>query len=541
VGFFFFSGKEDATYQMIFVKDIEGLLVKRILWETGFGAAILAVTTGLLATVSFPRIDWGWLVWVAFVPLLYAIKDTSPRRSFKLGFLAGLAHYGTLLYWIVGVINHYGHLPTVLCALIFMLLVFYLSLYPGLFAVLVSQLRARSLPYYLAGPFLWVALEYVESFFLSGFPWENLGYSQYNQLHLIQISDILGVYGLSALIMAVNGVLFECLDTISRNRTFAWRPLLGVGLVIAGFLIYGTWRIQKTNRSVEAAPKRTVALVQGNIDQSVKWLPSFQRETLRRYAALSTDALQDSPELIIWPETALPFYFLHDGDLTEETLELVRTSGVYFVLGSPSFRSTGQTIRYYNSAYLVGPAGKVVGKYDKVHLVPYGEYVPLKRYFPFLGKMVEAVGDFDSGKKGQVLLWGSERIGVLICFEAIFPELAGSMVQNGAQLLINITNDAWFGRSSAPHQHLSMVVFRAVENHLAVARAANTGISAFVDPVGRLLDQTPLFEEAIRSRALPLMNHKSFYARHGDIFAIGCVLMSLLIWIGAFRNRFVHG
>jgi apolipoprotein N-acyltransferase len=540
VGFPFFSDKENGTYQKRFVKDIEGLLVKRMLRETRLGAVTLAVTTGLLLTASFPRVDWGGLVWVAFVPLFYAIKGASPRLSFKLGFLAGLVHQGTLLYWIVGVMHHYGHLPMVLCALILALLVFYLSLYPGLFAMVASQLRARSLPYYLTGPFLWAALEYIKSFFLSGFPWEYLGHSQYNQLHLIQISDILGVYGLSALIMAVNGVLFEFSDTISRHRTFSWKPLLGVGLLIVGFLTYGTWRIEKTDTTIEAAPKRTVALIQGNIDQSVKWLPSFQRETLRRYAALSAEALRHSPDLIIWPETALPFYFLHDGDLTTQVLELVRTSGVHFVLGSPSFRGTGQTIQYYNSAYLVGPTGKVVGKYDKIHLVPYGEYVPLKRYFPFLGKMVEAVGDFDSGKKGQVLSWGHESIGILICFEAIFPELAGSMVRNGAQLLINITNDAWFGRSSAPYQHLSMVVFRAVENHLAVARAANTGISAFVDPVGRLLDQTPLFEEAVRTRALPVMNHKSFYARHGDIFAMGCILISVLIWIGASRNRLFH-
>ena len=502
-----------------------------MLCGTPLRGVILAVTTGLLVTVSFPRIAWGGLAWIAFIPLLYAIKDTSSREGFILGFLAGLVHYGTLLYWIVGVINHYGHLPIVLCVLIFMLLLLYLSLYPALFAMAVSQLRARSFPYYVTGPFFWVTLEYVKSFFLSGFPWEHLGYSQYQQLHLIQISDILGIYGLSALIMAVNGVLFECSDTISRERTFAWKPLVGVGLVTAGFLTYGTWRIEKTDKTIEAAPKRTLALIQGNIDQSVKWLPSFQRETLQRYGTLSHDALKTRPDLIIWPETALPFYFLHDGDLTAETLALVRTSGVHFVLGSPSFCQTGQSIRYYNSAYLLSPTGKVVGQYDKVHLVPYGEYVPFKRYFPFLGKMVEAVGDFDSGKKGQVLLWGSERIGVLICFEAIFPELARSMVQNGAQLLINITNDAWFGRSSAPYQHLSMVVFRAVENHLAVARAANTGISAFVDPVGRLLDQTPLFEEAVRSRAVPVMDHTSFYARHGDIFAIGCLLMSLVILI----------
>ena len=498
---------------------------------------MLAATTGVLLTASFPRIGWEFLAWVAFIPLLFSIKDAQPAASFRMGFLAGLVHYTTLLYWVAGVAHHYGQLPGALCALILMLLVFYLSLYPAFFAMVIGKLRARSIPYYATGPFIWSALEYVRSFLLSGFPWENLGHSQYNRLHLIQVSDILGVYGLSALIMAVNAVLFETWDNISRNRGFAWKSTLSVVLVTACFLTYGTWRIGEIDRAVEAAPKRTIALVQGNIDQYKKWLPSFQHETLQRYGSLSADALKSAPDLMIWPETALPFYFLYDRNLTRETLEIVRTCGVHFVLGSPSFRKMGEEIRYYNSAYLVDPHGRVLGKYDKVHLVPYGEYVPLKRYFPFLGKMVEAVGDFDSGRKGQVLLWGREKIGVLICFEAIFPELARSMVQNGSQLLINITNDAWFGRSSAPYQHLSMVVFRAVENHLAVARAANSGISAFVDPVGRLLDETPLFEKAIRSRSLPMMNYKSFYSRHGDVFAIGCVLLSLVVCIGAYRKR----
>ena len=148
--------------------------------------------------------------------------------------------------------------------------------------------------------------------------------------------------------------------------------------------------------------------------------------------------------------------------------------------------------------------------------------------------MVQAVGDFDFGTAGQVLLWENNKIGVLICFEAIFPELTQSMVRNGAQVLINITNDAWFGRSSAPYQHLSMVVFRAVESHRAVARAANTGVSAFVDPVGRLLDETPLFEEASQSRELPLMSQRSFYTRYGDVFALGCILMSLVVYVTSF-------
>lgn len=501
-----------------------------------------SAATGLLLTASFPRLDWSLLAWFALVPLFFSISNAGPARGFKLGFLAGVVHHATLLYWIVGVISHYGHMPAVLCAGVFMVLVFYLSLYTGLFSMLLCSLRGKTLQPVLTSPFLWVALEYVRSFLLTGFPWENLGYSQYKQLHLIQVSDILGVYGLSALIVAANGAIFEGLYAFSKKRGFLWRPLVAVALLVTVFLAYGGWRIGEIDRAAEAAPTRVVALVQGNIDQSKKWRASFQDKTLQIYGALSDAALDNNPDLIVWPETALPFYFLHDEDLTGKTVRLVRRSKVHFVIGSPSFRRAGEEVRYYNSAYLVDPDGQVKGKYDKVHLVPYGEYVPLRRYLPFLGKMVEAVGDFESGREGQVLEWGQEKIGVLICFEAIFPALAAATAQKGAKLLVNITNDAWFGRSSAPYQHLSMVVFRAVENRLAVARAANTGISAFVDPTGRLLDETPLMEEAIRTRPLPLMNLETFYARHGDLFALGCALASLAVSIGSFwKERFCKG
>jgi apolipoprotein N-acyltransferase len=183
---------------------------------------------------------------------------------------------------------------------------------------------------------------------------------------------------------------------------------------------------------------------------------------------------------------------------------------------------------YYNSAYLLDPDGNILGRYDKVHLVPYGEYIPLKRFFPFLGKITEAVGNFVPGQKGQVLSWEGKNVGILICFEIIFPELSRAMALNGAQILVNMTNDAWFGRSSAPYQHLSMAVFRAVETRRALARSANTGISAFIDPSGRIMDQTPLYEEAARTQALPLMTENTFYTRYGDIFAVSCVAVSVV-------------
>ena len=511
--------------------------MRKKLFGISLGDAGPAAMSGLLLTASFPKADLGFLAWIALVPLFHATKGQSPLAGFKLGCLTGLVHYATLLYWMVGVMSTYGQLPMVLCWVILALLVVYLSLYPAVFAMVISGRRTRSPIYFWCAPFLWAGLEYTRAFLLSGFPWENLGCSQYNRLHLIQISDMLGMYGVSALIVAVNAALFELWDAARQKRGLAWKPTLAVAFVVAGFLGYGTWRIARVDRAAEAAPKRMASLVQGNIDQSVKWVASFQGETLRRYGTLSLEALENRPDLIIWPETALPFYFLHDEGLTARVLKLVRTCGVYFLVGSPSFRTEGSEIRYYNSAFLLGPSGDVLGKYDKVHLVPYGEYVPLKRFFPFLGKMVEAVGDFDSGEKGQVLSLNTEKLGVLICFEVIFPGLARAVAQNGAQLLVNITNDAWFGASSAPYQHLSMVVFRAVENHRAVARAANTGISAFIDPVGRLVDKTPLYREAVRTRAVPMMNQKTFYTSYGDLFATGCVLIVLILCIDVFRNR----
>ncbi len=512
-------------------------LTKRRVCGVEVGDALLAVISGLLLTASFPKCDYAYLAWVALVPCFYAIRGKSSRESCKLGFITGLIHYATLLYWIVGVMETYGQLPIIVCLGTLLLLVVYLSLYPAAFTLVISQFRTRCRAYLWSAPFLWVGLEYVRAFLLSGFPWENLGYSQYRWLHLIQISDILGVYGLSALIVAVNAVLFDLFDAISLKRAFSCKAILVVGFAVATFFVYGTWRIANVDKAARAASKLTVALVQGNIDQSKKWVASFQGDTVERYGRLSLEALTSRPELIVWPETALPFYFMHDEALTRRVLDLIRACNVYFVVGSPSFSACGQKMCYYNSAYMLDPSGNVLGKYDKVHLVPYGEYVPLKRFFPFLGKLVEAVGDFRPGKEGQVLSLNGEKVGILICFEIIFPELSRLMVKNGAQLLVNITNDAWFGTSSAPYQHLSMGVLRAVENHRAVARAANTGISAFVDPVGRILDKTPLFEEAVRIRSLPVMDQETFYTHYGDLFAIGCVLISMVACIKSVWGR----
>ena len=213
-------------------------------------------------------------------------------------------------------------------------------------------------------------------------------------------------------------------------------------------------------------------------------------------------------------------------------LDGIKASSSYYIVGSPSYAAKKEALIFHNSAYLVSPQGHAAGKYDKVHLVPFGEYVPLKRYLPFIDKLVAQVGDFKPGRQGNTLSWENRHVGMLICYEAIFPGLARAMVRNGAHLLVNITNDAWFGRTSAAFQHFSMAVFRAVENRRYLARAANTGISGFIDPCGRIVSSTPLFQEAVATTAVSMLTGRSLYSRWGE-WPIGIVvfgLISFFVW-----------
>jgi apolipoprotein N-acyltransferase len=492
---------------------------------------LLAVLSGLLLTASFPKIGWSFLAWIAFIPFFAAIQGEKPGRAFWIGFVAGLSHYVTLIYWIAGVCHTYGRLPMVLSIGLMLLLSGYLSLYTALMAFLANRFRERSIGYAISAPILLPALEWTGAFFPCGFPWENLGYSQFQQITLCQGADLFGVYGLSALIIAVNASIFSLANQYRKERKIKWRQPVVLIIIVAAFLGYGTWRVKKIDRIAGTETHKNVTLIQGNIDQVVKWDPAFQKQTTRQYIELTHSAQSPDTDLTIWPETALPFYFLREEPLTTMVMENIKAMKGWLLTGSPSYVWKNDKPSYRNSAYLIAPGGKIAGKYDKVRLVPFGEYVPLGDWFPFIGKIVEAVGDFSSGEKGHVLQWDDTRIGVLICFEVIFPELARKLAENGATLFVTITNDAWFGRSSAPYQHLSMAVFRAVENRVAIARSANTGISAFIDPVGRITHQTPLFQAATLSAQIPLMYQRTFYSRFGYIFPMVCVFVTLCgIW-----------
>lgn len=507
-----------------------------------------AISSGLLLTGAFPKIGLDWLAWIALVPLLYAIRDHSPRAAFRLGFITGLVYFLSLLYWLVPVMRTYGYLPLVLSVVILVLLAAVLALFIAGFAAGLTAAGRNPAACLIRVPLIWVALEYIRSFIFSGFPWELLGYSQYNRLVLIQISDLFGVYGLSALIAFANGVIFITLLYWLKRRwqCTAITKRLAAGSVIAliaGVALiasYGHWRLKAIDRLMTTAPKTRIAVIQGNIDQAVKWDPAFQKDTIKKYNQLSASVIKQRPDLIVWPESATPFYFLYNIAPSEMVFEGIRQTATAYLIGSPSFVRTADVVEYYNSAYLIVPEEKTMGKYDKTHLVPFGEYVPFKKWLPFLGKIVAQVGDFRAGKVGRTLPWRQEQLGVQICYEIIFPGLARAMAANGASLLINITNDAWFGKTSGPYQHFSMTVFRAVENRRSLARSANTGISGFIDPAGRILAATPLLQTAAVTQTLPLLTAKSVYTRIGDLFAQACLALVLLIAVVAMGRQKIN-
>lgn len=493
-----------------------------------------ASLSGILLFLSFPKFGLGFIAWIAFVPLFIALHGvTSIRRALLLGWVAGLIAYIGIIYWITYVVVHYGNLPMVLGVSIMLLLACYLSLYIALFASGLIYFR-RKAPLALIAPVLWICLEYLKSHLFTGFPWENLGYSQLNNIILIQIADIAGVYGLSFLILLLNVAFYEVISEKSK-RSFA---LAGIVLIVwSGVYAYGVMRIKDIDKALKNAPNMEVSLVQGNIDQSIKWNENFQKETMNIYQELSLRHSMADGGLIVWPETAVPFNFQDKSDLQRQVSELPLKTSSWFIFGSVSYAGNSEKIDYFNSAYLLSPKGDTAGKYDKVHLVPYGEYVPLRTIFPFISRLVEGIGDFAEGKGFDPLDMGGRKIGILICYEGILSEAGRKYKNNAAELLVNITNDAWFGMTSAPYQHLSMLIFRAVETRLYLVRAANTGISAIIDPVGNIVSKTEIFKKDAIHGHIKFMAIPTIYAQNGDVLVWAGFIYLAVLFLWELKRR----
>jgi len=498
----------------------------------------LAVISGILLALSFPSLGYSFLSWFAFVPFLFALRDRTVREGFLLSFLFGLVFFCCTVYWVTDSIHIYGHLPLLPASFITLFLCVILALFIAPFGAAVVHVRAaRPDIAFLAVPVIWVTLELARTHLFSGFPWALAGYSQYRTLPVIQVADLAGVYGISFVIVLVNTAIAEL---ITDRKRFV--PLLIASVVLLAVLGYGHHRLTGGPESGGI----TVTVVQGNIEQSKKWDPAYQSEVIATYQRLTLKALEQNPDLVIWPETATPFYYggfgAGDIKMTKDLQQFVRTMNTPLLTGSPTIETKGgRIVALRNTALLLGRDGAVDSLYHKMHLVPYGEYVPMKNILFFLEKMVQGVGDFQSGTEYTVMkvrlpAGDYVAIGTVICYEIIFPDLVRRFVNKGATVITTLTNDAWFGRTGAPEQHFSMVVFRAVENRVPIARAANTGISGFIDTHGRILDSSGIFTEASLTLTFIPGSTRTFYTRYGDVFAWLCALTSLILLALPFRK-----
>ena len=515
---------------------------------------VYCLLSAFLLILSFPLIEFSFLSWIALIPFFLALDGRRVWAGFGIGYALGLLFFCGTLFWFIHVT-----LPGAI------FLNAYLAVYFAVFGFGYCWFSKRSMTFKLfLYPSLWTALEYLRGHLMTGFGWVCLGQSQYKNLLMIQIADITGMLGISFLIVMVNVLLKEwvvCwLKKIREFRGELIRLTFLVAAVLFVTLGYGFLRLKQ----IPLSSGGRIAIVQGNIPQSEKWQRSHWPHIMERHLTLTRQAASLKPDLIIWPETAFPGFIWEAPELFENLKEVVDGIQIPLLLGIV----TQVNEKYFNSVFLLSKEGQVVQEHNKLHLVPFGEYVPLRKVFPFLADIVP-IGDFSSGERytifevaarhseersdeesnpEEILRFAqndekrnSERrkkifFAVLICFEDTVPELSRKFTENGADFLVNITNDAWFKDTPAPFMHLQAAAFRAVENRRSLIRAANTGVSCFIDPLGRISkplqdDQKKMtFVDGFTAAEVHLTRTKTFYTKFGDIFTylcFGCILWGI--------------
>lgn len=506
-----------------------------------------AILSAALLVLSFPWFNGNLLVWIALVPLLFALDGSGPIRAFFTAYLAGALFFLGTIYWLVHVT-----LPGMI------VVVLYLALYFALFGA--ASAYALSHPSAVAifiVPAIWTCLEWARSNLLTGFGWVLLGHSQANNPTIIQIADVTGAYGVSFLIVLVNAAIFMTIKSMRKRENSVVYLTIALSVVFLA-TAYGIINL----RSIFTGDKVKVAVIQGNIPQSEKWDRQFREEILRKYGRLTKEAIAKKPDLVIWPETSVPAFIELDKGVRVWLGDLAKGAATPLLVGAPR-EDAGASGALYNSAILFGPDGDIIGTYAKVHLVPFGEYVPFKKVLAFVERFAPSpIGDFSAGKESSVLSFSMKRSTVaehsrwklikkirfapLICFEDIFPDLARRSVANGANFLVNMTNDAWFKHSSAPYQHAASSVFRAVENRVNVIRAANTGYSCFIDQKGEIIDAVgsqgkEIFVEGFAVHDIVLNRPHTIYTRYGDIFVTICALAVAFYVFGLIVQREKRG
>jgi apolipoprotein N-acyltransferase len=512
----------------------------------------LAAASGVLLALSFPKFGHPSLAWIALAPLLVAVtatgrarnRGTRPlRRALLLGLTAGTIHFTGTLYWITRVMAVYGGLQQWVAVLVNAALIAYLSLFPAIFAVVMCRLvLAYGQPALAAAPVVWVATELGRTHIFTGFPWVLLGYSQTTVLPVAQFASLFGVYGVSMLVAAVGAAMAMAVpervgSPAGRGALARFAPLAIVLLLVGGVSVWGARRAAGAELTRAGEPIR-IGLIQGNIDQADKQNPSHADAIFLSYIRMTREALRQGAGFVLWPESATPFLFEEDAAASAQIRALARQANVPILIGSDQIERGAGGFKYYNSAFLVRRDGTSGAAYRKMHLVPFGEYVPLKRMLFFAAPLVEAVSDFSAGEDAVLLPVGNHMISTAICYEVVYPDLVRRFVAGGSELLTTITNDAWFGPTSAPYQHFEQASMRAIEDGRYLVRAANTGVSGIVDPYGRVLERTDIFQAAVLVGEARFLRSSTFYSRHGDIIAYASVLVTAVLLLAGVGSRF---
>ncbi len=489
------------------------------------------ILSALLLVFIFPLWGKSYLAWFAFIPLLWFLRTKKDGTCFFCGFLTGVLFFYGLLYWLSGTMVRFGGLPVIFSYLFLFLLCIYLGLYVGVFSVLVRYFTQKlCVPFCIIVPIVWTTLEFIRSRFLTGFPWGIIGYSQAKISLIIQIADLTGVYGISFLILFVNAALTDIIilytgSRLERKRIIAIaKEGLAIALVLGLIVLYGYIRLNSLQQfMLHQEDVLKISILQGNIPQDIKRDITKNYEVLEIYGIMSSQTSKEANQLIIWPETACTEpVSLNRGHIFHLLSELAKRINSHLLLGCPRYNIEGMGI--FNSAFLFSPTGNLKGFYDKIHLVPFGEYFPIN----WVGERLVNLDSYSSGSDFAIFEVNKVPFSVIICFEAIFPHLCRSFIKKGSRFLINLTNDAWFGKTAAPYQHFDMACLRAVENRVWFARVANSGVSAIVNPLGRIVKKGGIFERLILEGEINAIRIRSIYVTLGDLFANACVFISLL-------------
>ena len=464
-------------------------------------------------------------------PLLIALatKRQPPLRAFLLGLTSGFIYFTGTLYWTGTVIRTFGGIPLPAAILGVILLALYQGLFPALFALIVSRLIARGgLTALVLADAAWVATEFFRGVVFGGFPWVLLGDSQVTVLPVAQIASVFGVYGVSFLVAFINAAIAYAMLTAGRRRAVA---IGSAAIVLVAIGAWGTARIADGSLTRMGSPIR-VGLIQANIPQQDKWKAGEARRIFTTYISMTRDAVTRGAEYVIWPESATPFMFEQDRVGQEALRALARELRIPILFGSDQ-EVTQPEPALYNAAFLVTPDGKTAAVYRKIHLVPWGEFIPMKRLLFFVSPLVDSFTDFSPGTEMVLLPVNSHLTSTAICYEVVYPSLIRQAVQAGSELLTTITNDAWYGHSSAPYQHFALASMRAIEQGRYLARAANTGVSGVVDPYGRIVRQSGIFEQDALVEQVRFLNVRTMYSRIGDVIAyvaIALVALGLIVF-----------